>query len=250
MGVTILEFYEREAGVYDDVRFSSPVGKLVDAIQKDIVLRLCDFNNGDFVLDVGTGTGRFAVELAKNGATVVGLDPSRSMIELARKKSIRKRIYGNMNLVIADAHKLPFQKYSFQYCISINVLNHIPDYTSVLVEIASVLKKRGRLVNNFPNMQGLYLPLAVFVNLCKRALFSDVYSRWFTLSEVKKSLLEAGLREEDVEGFLVLILPSFLETFSSVILHIVRKMNVLFSHSIFKYLSGNLFVKSRKIVEE
>ena len=245
-----MEFYEREAEVYDDVRFSSPVGKLVDAIQREIVLRLCDLNDGDFVLDLGTGTGRFAMELAKNGATVVGLDPSRSMIELAREKSIRQRVYGNMNLIIADADKLPFKRCSFQYCVSINVLNHIPDYKSVLVEIASVLKEKGQLVANFPNMQGLYLPVAVFVNFCKRALFSDVYSRWFTLSEVKNSLFKVGLRVENVEGFLVLILPSFLEKFSWIILHVITKMNVFFSRSIFKYLSGSLFVKSQKIVEE
>jgi len=245
-----LEFYEREAEVYDDVRFSSLVGGLVNAIQKDIVTRLCDFNDGDFVLDVGTGTGRFAVELAKSGATVVGLDPSKSMIKIARKKSIQRGVYRNVNLVIADAHKLPFKKSSFQCCISINVLNHIRDYKSVLVEIGSVLKEKGWLVANFSNMQGLYLPVAVFVNSCKRALFSDVYSRWFTLNEVKKSLFKVGLRVEDVEGFFVLILPSFLQRFSCVTVHIIRKMNALFSSSVFKYLSGSLFVKSQKIFGE
>ena len=244
-----LKFYEEEAEIYDEVRFSSQIGKLVDAIQKEIVLKFCDLNDRDYILDVGTGTGRFAIELAKNGAIVIGLDPSKSMIKLVRNKSIREKVYGNMNLIVADAHKLPFKKVSFHRCISINVLNHIPDYNNVLVEIVRVLKGKGCFLANFPNMQSFYLPVALFVNFRKRALFNDVHSQWFTLGEIKESLFRVGLRAENVEGSLVLTFPPFLKEFSNVILHIVRKMNALFSGPILKYFSGSLFIKSQKIIE-
>ena len=250
MEVTAPEFYEGEAEIYDEVRYTSPVGKLIDIMQKAIVLKLCDFNDKNFVLDVGTGTGRFAIKLAKNGATVIGLDPSKSMVDLAKKKSVREKVYGNMHLIVADAHRLPFKKDCFNCCISINVLNHIPDYNKVLVEIASVLEGKGYFLANFPNMQSFYLPVALFVNFRKRALFSNVYSQWFTFGEIKKSLFKAELRAENIAGSLVLTFPPFLKDIPHVILHIIMKMNALFSCSILKYFSGSLFIKSQKVVEE
>jgi len=118
------------------------------------------------------------------------------------------------------------------------------------VEIAGVLEGKGYFLANFPNMQSFYLPVALFANFRKRALFSEVYSQWFTFGEMKKSLFEAKLRAENITGSLVLTFPQFLEDIPDVILHIILRMNVLFSRSILKYFSGSLFIKSQKIVEE
>ena len=243
-----LEFYEEEAEIYDKVRFTSPVGKLADAIQKEIVLKLCDFDDKSLILDVGTGTGRFAIELAKKGAIVIGLDPSKSMIQMAKSKVIQAKVYENINLVVAVAHKLPFKKNSFDCSVSINVLNHIRDYSKVLEEIASVLKQKGYFLANFPSIQSFYLPIAFFVNFRKRALFKNVYARWFTLGEINESLSRVGFRVQNVTGFLVLASPPFWKKLSFFIAHIMEKVNTLFSSSLLKYFSGNVFIKSQKTV--
>ena len=249
MKANTLEFYEEEAEIYDKVRFTSPVGKLADAIQKEIVLKLCDLDDKSLILDVGTGTGRFAIELAKKGAIVIGLDPSKSMIRLAKSKCIQAKVRENMNLVVADAHKLPFKNDSFDRSVSINVLNHIRDYSRVLEEIVRVLKQKGYVIANFPSIQSFCLPIAFFVNFRKRALFKNVYARWFTLGEINASLSRVGLRIQNVTGSLVLVSPPFWKKLSFFIVHIMEKVNILFSSSLLKYFSGNVFIKSQKTVE-
>ncbi len=243
------EFYEREAETYDEGRFASPVGMLTDTMQKEIVLRSFDLNDTPLLLDVGTGTGRFAIEFAKNGAIVIGLDPSKAMIKLARRKSLQGRVDGRINLVVAAAHKLPFKTNSFDCSVSINVLNHISDYTKVLVEIARVLKQKGYFVANFPSMQSFYLPVALFINFRKRALFRNVYSRWFTLGEIRESFSEAGLSIQDISGFPVLASPPLPKEVWFSIIRIMKKKGISFSSSALKYLSGCIFIKSQKTVE-
>ena len=242
-----LEFYEEEAEIYDKVRFTSPVGKLSTLTLQEIVLKLCCIDSIHFILDVGTGTGRFSIELAKKGAIVIGLDPSKSMIKLAKSKAVQAKVCENMNFVVADAHKLPFKNDSFNRSISINVLNHIQDYGKVIEEIARVLKQKGCFLANFPSIQSFYLPIALFVNFRKRALFQNVYSRWFTLGEISSSLSRVGLTVQNVRGFVVLASPPFWKL-SFLIAHIMKKVNALFSSSLLKYFSGNIFIKSQKTV--
>jgi len=248
MEANSLEFYEEEAEIYDEARFTSSAGKLTDVMQKEIVLKSCDFTDTPLILDVGTGTGRFAIEFAKNGAIVVGLDPSKSMIRIAKSKSVQRKVLRNMNLVVADAHKLPFKNDSFDCSTSINVLNHIPDYTKVLAEIARILKQKGYFLANFPSIQSFYLPIALFINFRKRALFKNVYSRWFTLKEMRKSISEAGLSVQKIEGFPVSASPPLPKEFWFFVIRIIKKGQI-FSSSLPKYISGCAFIKSQKTHE-
>jgi ubiquinone/menaquinone biosynthesis C-methylase UbiE len=70
---------------------------------------------GDRALDLCTGTGSVAIELAKQAGEkglVVGLDFSRGMLEKAKEKALRLNT-GRLYLVQANASQLPFKKSSF-----------------------------------------------------------------------------------------------------------------------------------------
>ena len=70
---------------------------------------------GDRALDLCTGTGSVAIELAKQAGEkglVVGLDFSRGMLEKAKGKALRLNA-GHLYLVQANASQLPFKKSSF-----------------------------------------------------------------------------------------------------------------------------------------
>ena len=58
-----------------------------DAIVRQAVLRYVD--PAESVLDVGCGTGTLAIVAARNGASVVGIDRSGSMLQVAREKAVR-----------------------------------------------------------------------------------------------------------------------------------------------------------------
>ena len=86
------------------------------------------------ILDIGTGTGRFAEFFTDAGFNVVGIDVSLSMMEKARERKLR-------NLVQADAHRLPFRDGSFDGALTIHVLHLVHDWVQVVHEVGRVTRK-------------------------------------------------------------------------------------------------------------
>ena len=60
------------------------------------------------VLELGCGTGRIAVPVARAGARIVGIDRSDEMLARARKRLIRARLQKRLTLVRGDIRELPF----------------------------------------------------------------------------------------------------------------------------------------------
>jgi SAM-dependent methyltransferase len=65
------------------------------------------------VLELGCGTGRVAVPVAKAGARVVGIDRSASMLARASRRLRRSKLAGSLQLVRGDIRYLPFPAASF-----------------------------------------------------------------------------------------------------------------------------------------
>ena len=96
---------------------------------------------GDVVLDVATGTGLVAVELARRyGCRVIGLDRSADMLsEASRRNGL---IAG---LVNARAEGLPFGDATFDHVTFTYLLRYVDDPAATVRELARVLKPGGRL---------------------------------------------------------------------------------------------------------
>jgi ubiquinone/menaquinone biosynthesis C-methylase UbiE len=60
---------------------------------------------GKDVIDVGTGVGRLAFEIAPYARSLVGIDPSEEAIAVARERAERERI-GNVDFRVDDARTL------------------------------------------------------------------------------------------------------------------------------------------------
>ncbi|HEY6203322.1 MAG TPA: class I SAM-dependent methyltransferase [Candidatus Limnocylindria bacterium] len=95
----------------------------------------------DVVLDVATGTGLVAVELAQRyGCKVVGLDRSADMLaEASRRNGL---ISG---LVNARAERLPFADATFDHVTFTYLLRYVDDPAATVRELSRVLKPGGRL---------------------------------------------------------------------------------------------------------
>lgn len=99
-----------------------------------------------FVLDIATGTGDLAFELARQGATrVVGLDFSQRMLLRARDKQIAGN-WQRITFVRGDAMQLPFRDATVDACTIAFGLRNLPDYERALREFARVLRPGGMLV--------------------------------------------------------------------------------------------------------
>src|SRR6195952_1736398 len=77
--------FDRIAGFYDVMNSVMTAG--LHHQWRSRAADLAEIGPGDRVLDVATGTGDLAIELARRGATVVGSDFSEGMLERARRKA-------------------------------------------------------------------------------------------------------------------------------------------------------------------
>ncbi len=71
--------------------------------------------DGDLFLDLCTGTGSVAIEIAKRGKRAVGVDFSKGMIKKAREKAALMGL-NNLYFVVGDVTNLPFKDHTFDGC--------------------------------------------------------------------------------------------------------------------------------------
>ena len=101
---------------------------------------------GSLALDVGTGPGYVAVELARRrpGLRVVGLDLAAHMVRHAAGRGARAALDDRALWPQGDGHRLPFADGSFDLVVSSFALHHWRDPLRVFDEVARVLAPGGR----------------------------------------------------------------------------------------------------------
>jgi SAM-dependent methyltransferase len=87
---------------YDQESFISGTLGECDFLEKEL-----NFNKNLKILDVGCGTGRHSIELAKRGYNVVGIDLSESMLNRAKEKALAENL--TVTFQQYDARNLPFE---------------------------------------------------------------------------------------------------------------------------------------------
>ena len=93
------------------------------------------------MLDIGTGAGAFALALAPHVREVVGVDIVPELLAEARK-----RAPANVELVEADATKLPFPTASFDLVTTARTLHHVARPEVVVAEAERVLRPGGTML--------------------------------------------------------------------------------------------------------
>ena len=129
---------------FDAMRFGGPIGRLIADAQEQQIAAFLAPVEGRRVLDVGTGTGRAAIALAKRGAVVTGVDASAEMLQVAQRRAeevLGRQRPGDVGVVTfarGDAHRLEFPDRSFDAVVCLRVLMHTPDWRASLRELCRV----------------------------------------------------------------------------------------------------------------
>jgi ubiquinone/menaquinone biosynthesis C-methylase UbiE len=131
------------ADVYEQAVSSlSGLNQVKNRVEQTLALR----HASGFILDAGTGTGRFAIPLAERaGNSVVALDFSNEMLRLNRKLSEAKGLC-TIEYAQGDVEHLPFPDAHFDSVVSITVVRHFPQWKAILDEYVRVLKPGGTIV--------------------------------------------------------------------------------------------------------
>ena len=99
------------------------------------------------ILELGCGTGRVAIPVAKSGATVVGIDRSASMLARGRMRVRRARVSSRVKLIRGDIRHLPFPDKSFPLVMApYGILQSLLDerlLMATLKDVRRVLTRHG-----------------------------------------------------------------------------------------------------------
>ncbi|MDD2560017.1 MAG: class I SAM-dependent methyltransferase [Bacteroidales bacterium] len=95
--------FENYGEKYDNESFAQGTIGECDFIEKEI-----NFNKTLKIIDIGCGTGRHSIELAKRGYSMTGIDLSESQLGKAREKAKQNGV--KIDFLKHDARNLPFDK--------------------------------------------------------------------------------------------------------------------------------------------
>ena len=115
------EGYHHESEFYWDIVYSTKYGQYYTKKVKNFINK---FLNSDIknLLDIGCGTGRFAIPICKKGYNVVGLDFDRFPLLMMQKRDV------DVDPIQGNATDLPFMDESFDFIISIGVIKYIEHF--------------------------------------------------------------------------------------------------------------------------
>ena len=170
------------AATYDAARSYRPdvLRRWLDPIERHAPATL------SLIADVGCGTGRFTFPLAERfAARVIGIDPSETMLEAARKKTTT----GDVEFRQASAEHLPLADGTADIVFMSMMLHHLNDRAAAARESCRVLAPKGLVCVRNTTRDSLY-PQAAFFTGFQAIVESQLPSR----DEVIALFEQAGLR--------------------------------------------------------
>ena len=127
-----VEFYDKTRGLPNDV-----MDRVLDLLLPHLKQRSC--------IEIGVGTGRFALPLTAAGVNLVGIDLSEPML----RKLIEQRDGQRPTVAIANALRLPFTDRSFDSGLACHVFHLIPEWKAALDELFRVVTLGGVVAHDY-----------------------------------------------------------------------------------------------------
>ncbi len=177
--------FDELAGTYEEW-FATRLGAFVDRREKDLILGLLRPEQGELILEVGSGTGHFLREVARSGALCVGIEPSAGMLSVATSRPV-----ANVGYVRGRGESLPFKEASFDSLLFMTTLEFVQDVDAAIREATRVVRPSGRLVFGVLNAHGPWARMRKH----EGGLWSE--ARFFCAAELEALLSPLGLVQVD-----------------------------------------------------
>lgn len=187
-------FYDGLAPGYDQEQEARGAAPVRGAEKQVIEARLGQLlHDGDRVLEVGAGTGRFTMALARRASAVTALDVSTAMLARLRARA-RDEGLDNIMPLAGAAQDAPLDG-PYRLICSFSALEYVPDLGPLLGSLADALEPGGHLF--FTTAQRG--PLRLFVQL-GNALRQGIWLHARSQREIRRALEGQGLEVLEVRS--------------------------------------------------
>lgn len=158
--------------------------------------------NGKIVLDVGTGGGILAESLAQSGAKVTGIDMSEAVLNVAKLRQLETQT--DIEYLLTTAETLAAERpghYDVVTCLE--MLEHVPDPTSVVKACAALVKPGGHVFFSTLNRNvKSYLFAIIGAEYILKLLPREThdFAKFIRPSELSHWARDAGLSVREITG--------------------------------------------------
>ena len=143
-----------------------------------LTLEECKNVNGKKILDIGCGSGRLSIELAKRGARVVGIDFSQNMLNMATSMAKQQRLEDRCTFILDDFVNHAFNEH-FDISTALGFFDYIQDPSIYLRKMRSLTTEK--CIMSFPSKFAFQAPIGM---IWLRSRNCSVY--FFTKKELKR----------------------------------------------------------------
>lgn len=156
-------------------------------------------------LDLGCGTGRHAIFLAREGCRVYAIDISKKAIALASNWAKNEGLENNISFQTGNAINLPYQNEYFDFVLESSALEHntTQDIVLILKDIHRVLKKGGKLLSTVPGRDNYLYGSGHYIEPGAFTANVEIYkgsglTHFFTREEIYDIFSQSGFRKFEI----------------------------------------------------
>jgi peptidoglycan-N-acetylglucosamine deacetylase len=203
-------FYDGLSGLYDDEQDAGMASRLRRSEREAVLARIGGlFSPEDSVLEIGAGTGRFTLPLARAAGRITAVDLSEGMLRVLEGKARAAGLTG-IRVIRGDAGRLSFEA-TFDAVCAFSSLEYFRDLSGLLGRLRACLKPGGLLYFTLPRRSFLRI-FGQIGNAMRQGVWLRAYGRrglvrilhraGFLLIEIRpfglKSILSSGILWEVV----------------------------------------------------
>jgi demethylmenaquinone methyltransferase/2-methoxy-6-polyprenyl-1,4-benzoquinol methylase len=173
----------------------------IDRRWRKKAVRLLKYHEGSRILDVATGTGDVALEIARStpvSVKITGADFCREMIELGEQKVSASAYVGRIDFKVAPCEDLPFANNTFDSITIAFGIRNVVDRKLGLAEMWRVLSPGGRMIIlEFSTPRSMFFR-QIYYFYFRRLLpiVGGLFSRYNAYKYLPDSVLEFPSHEE------------------------------------------------------
>lgn len=194
----VREYFDHEVERFDAIyeRKKPLIDRVIDQLFRRVVVarfrlirNLAPMTGSWTVLDVGCGSGRYALALARAGASrILGVDISREMIRMAERKAGRQGVTGKCEFRSGAFVELPIDE-RFDVAVATGYFDYIENPSADLRKMVELCS--GRIFASFPKRWEFRVPVRKL-----RFALEGGFVRFYSKREVLSLFAEAGVAPE------------------------------------------------------